>query len=189
MRKVLTHWLLMKFKLVLIIFGGMLLASCSSNTEDLSAWVEQIKAKPPGRIEPVPDVIEYKPHDYSSAHLKSPFSDLQPELESQLQALHDGCDEAIQPDVTRRKEDLERYSLDSMEMVGLVNNDEKLWGLIRMTAGPTTGNVIWVTKGDYMGINHGQIVNIDEQQIEVSTLVPDNKGCWEERTIYMALAQ
>ncbi len=168
---------------------GLLLASCSSNTEDLQAWVDRIKAQPPGRIQPMPEVKEYKPHDYSSAHLKSPFSELEPELEDVLQKLHAGCDESIQPDTSRRKEDLERYALDSMEMVGIVNNKNKLWGLIRMTAGPAEGNVFHVNEGNYLGINHGQIVKITEDQIEINTLVPDNKGCWEKRVVYMALAQ
>jgi type IV pilus assembly protein PilP len=178
-------------KLKLVLFGllSISLSSCSSNTDDLSAWVARIKAQPAGRIEPMPEVKEYKPHDYSSAHLKSPFSELEPELEVQLKLLHDGCDDSISPDVSRRKEELERYSLDSMEMVGMIERVDKKWGLIKMTAGPTVGVVKDVRVGEYLGINHGRIVAIDESQIEVKTLVPDSKGCWEERTIYMALAQ
>ena len=176
-------------KLLSIAGCALLLSACSDETNDLRAWVDTVKAKPPGRIRPMPEVKEYKPHDYQSAHLKSPFSDLEPELESQLQALHDGCDETIRPDASRRKEDLERYSLDSMEMVGMVNNDKKHWGLVRMTAGPAKDNVFHVKIGNYLGINHGKIVGINEQQIEVSTLVPDNKGCWEQRTVFMALVQ
>ncbi len=181
--------LLPKFKIVSCIFVLLLISACSSNTDDLSAWIDRIKAQPAGRIEPMPEVKEYKPHDYSSSHLKSPFSELEPELEAQLQALTDGCDESIQPDVSRRKEDLERYSLDSMEMVGILNNANSKWGLIKMTAGPSIGQILHVEVGNYLGINHGNIVDINDQQIEVSTLVPDSRGCWEKRTIYMALAQ
>ncbi|MET1256307.1 pilus assembly protein PilP [Aliikangiella maris] len=166
-----------------------ILGGCAGNTDDLEEWVEKIKAQPPGRIKPMPQVKEYKPHDYSSAHLKSPFAELEPELEQQLTALHEGCDESARPDPSRRKEDLERYSLDSMEMVGIINNRDKRWGLVRMTAGPASGNVFHVKVGNYLGINHGQIMQIEEQQIEISTLVPDSKGCWERRKVYMALAE
>jgi len=171
--------------------GALILsvAACTGNTDDLRAWVDRIKAQPPGRIAPMPEVKEYKPHDYASAHLKSPFSEMEPELETQLQALHDGCDDSVKPDPSRRKEDLERYSIDSMEMVGILERPGKLWGLIRLTAGPAKGSVVNVSEGNYVGINHGSIVKIDEQQIEISTLIPDSKGCWEKRTIYMALAQ
>lgn len=180
---------LLNLKTLGVLFATFLLSACSSSTEDLKAWVDRIKAQPPGRIQPMPEIVEYKPHDYSAGHLKSPFSDLAPELEAQLQALHEGCDESVQPDPSRRKEDLEKYSLDSMEMVGVLNNKNKKWGLIKMTAGPVKDRVFNVTEGNYLGINHGSILSITEHQIEISTLVPDSKGCWERRTVYMALAQ
>ncbi len=168
---------------------SMVLSACGGNTEDLEVWVDNIKAKPPGRIEPMPDVKVYQPHDYSSAALRSPFAIMELELEQQLKLLHDGCDEAIRPDPDRRREDLERYSLDSMEMVGTLDRPGKEWGLIRMTAGPISGNVVKVQVGEYLGINHGQINAITEQQIEISTLVPDSKGCWEKRKVFLALSE
>jgi len=176
-------------KSLLVAATTALLASCSSNTEDLQAWVDRIKAQPPGRIQPMPEVKEYKPHDYSSGHLKSPFSEIDVDHDDVLKVLIEGCDQSIQPDPDRRKEDLERYALDSMEMVGSVQNKNRLWGLIKMTAGPAEGSVFHVNEGNYLGINHGQIVKITEDQIEISTLVPDSKGCWERREVYMALAQ
>jgi len=178
-----------KSQLAAIGAAVLFVGGCSSQHEDLTAWVENIKAKPPGHIEPMPEIKEYKPHDYASESLKSPFAELNPEVESVIQQLHQGCDESIKPDVNRRKEDLERYALDSMEMVGTVNNPDKQWALIRMTAGPAEGNVFHVKEGNYLGINQGQIVKISDDQIEISTLVPDNKGCWEKRTVYMALVQ
>lgn len=174
---------------LLIGMATFTLASCGGNTEDLESWVDNIKAKPPGRIEPMPDVKIYQPHDYSSATLRSPFAVMEMELEQQLKLLHDGCDEAIRPDPERRREDLERYSLDSMEMVGTLNRPGKEWGLIRMTAGPISGNVVKVQSGEYLGIHHGQINAITPQQIEISTLVPDSKGCWEKRKVFLSLAE
>ena len=167
----------------------VLLVSCGGNTDDLQSWVDTIKAKPPGRIEPMPDVKVYQPHDYSSTELRSPFADMEPELEAQLKLLHDGCDEEVRPNPDRRREDLERYSLDSMEMVGILKSPEKEWGLIRMTAGPISGNVVRVKNGEYLGIHHGQILNISDQQIEITTLVPDSKGCWERRKVFLTLAE
>jgi len=169
--------------------ASVLLVSCGGNQDDLDTWVDNIKAKPPGRIEPMPDVKVYQPHDYSSFSERSPFAAMQPELEAQLKLLHDGCDESVTPDPERRREELERFSLDSMEMVGTINRGGTGWGLIRMTAGPNVGQVIKVLTGEYLGIHHGQINNISEQKIEIATLVPDNKGCWEKRTVYLSLAE
>jgi len=180
-----------KFRFRLLIAGlvSIVLVSCGGNTDDLEAWVDTIKAKPPGRIEPMPDVKVYQPHDYASATLRSPFAVMELELEQQLRLLHEGCDESIQPDPDRRREDLERYSLDSMEMVGILKRPGKEWGLLRMTAGPISGNVVKVQLGEYLGIHHGRIENISDQQIEISTLIPDSKGCWEQRKVFLALAE
>lgn len=178
-----------KLRILLVISVSSFLIACGGNTDDLESWVDTIKAKPPGRIEPMPDVKVYQPHDYSSAALRSPFAVMELELEQQLKLLHEGCDESIQPDANRRREDLERYSLDSMEMVGVLKRPGKEWGLIRMTAGPISGNVVKVKNGEYLGINHGQIKDISDQQIEISTLVPDSKGCWEQRKVYLTLAE
>ncbi len=178
-------------KVITIFLAILALSSCASPTDDLRAWADRIKAQPPGRIKPMPEVVEYKPHDYQSALEKSPFADLEAEIESQLRELHQGCDDSIRPDASRRKEDLERYSLDSMDMVGVLYKKKDLlkWGLIKMTAGPAAGNVMYVKEGNYLGINHGRIISIEDEQIEIVTLVPDSKGCWEQRTVYMALAQ
>ncbi|MFT6732013.1 MAG: type IV pilus assembly protein PilP [Polaribacter sp.] len=178
------------FSRISLVLGTLvLLASCGGNTDDLQSWVDTIKAKPPGRIEPMPDVKVYQPHDYTSQTLRSPFADMEPELEAQLKLLHDGCDEEIRPDPERRREDLERYTLDSMEMVGILKRPGKEWGLIRMTAGSISGNVVRVKQGEYLGIHHGQILGISDRQIEITTLVPDSKGCWERRKVFLTLAE
>ncbi len=176
-------------RLTLVAIITFLVSACSRSTTDLEAWVDTIKAKPPGRIEPMPDIKEYKPHDYASAHLRSPFALMQMELEEQLRSLREGCDDSIRPDPDRRREDLERYSLDSMEMVGTLSRPDKQWGLIKMTAGPISGNVVKVQIGEYLGIHQGRIVSMSDQQIEISTLVPDSKGCWEQRTVYLTLTE
>ena len=176
------------YRSLVLLSLSLVLISCGGNTNDLKAWVDAIKEKPPGRIEPMPDVKIYQPHDYTSALLRSPFAVMELELEQQLKLLHDGCDEGIRPDTSRRREDLERYSLDSMEMVGTVKKPGREWGLIRLTAGPNSGQIAPVKMGEYLGIHHGQINQITEQQIEISTLVPDSKGCWEKRTVFLTLA-
>ena len=183
------YWPFIKRFRTILVLNVVLLSACTTNTDDIDDWVKKIDARPPKSIQNLPEIVEYKPHDYGSAHLRSPFADLEADIEEQLQTLITGCENDIQPDTDRRKEDLERYSLDSMEMKGIMNKPDKLWGLVKITAGPSAGNVFHVEVGDYVGVNHGRIESISEQQIKVNTLVPDNKGCWEQRTVFMTLAE
>ncbi len=167
--------------------SSFVLWGCSESTDDLQEWVESVKAKPAGPIEPMPEVkaapsFEYKAHD-----LKSPFAELSSEVEKELLVIAEQCDVELQPDPDRTREDLERFSLDSMEMVGAMFKGDSNWGLIKMTGGPSAGKVFRVATGNYVGVDHGKIVDINEFRIMVETLVPDGQGCWEKRVVNLAL--
>ena len=82
---------------------------------------------------------------------------------------------------------MERFSLDSLEMVGAIATDVDNYGLVRTTTGPSKGNVYKVTLENYLGVNHGRIVDINEFRIVIETLVPDSQGCWEKQIINLAL--
>lgn len=164
-----------------------LLAGCGSNTDDLDTWVESVKARPAGVVEPLPEVRQIPSFEYSAMEFRSPFAELEPEVESELQEIAEGCDASVRPDPSRRREDLERFSIDTMEMVGAMESTNSNWGLIKATSGPTEGTIYKVSVDNYLGVNHGKIVDINEYRIVIETLVPDGQGCWEKRVINLAL--
>ena len=107
-----------RFRLLIVLMSVSAIFGCTSSNADLNMWVENVKEKPPGHISPMPEVKEYKPHEYESSDKQSPFTEINTQIERELKKLQVGCDVEIQPDPERRRESLERYSLDSMEMVG-----------------------------------------------------------------------
>ena len=46
----------------------------------------------------------------------------------------------------------------------------------------STGLLHRVKKGDYIGLNHGKIVELNENLIKLYEIVPNGRGCWESRT-------
>ena len=68
-----------------------------------------------------------------------------------------------------------------------MSKDDINWGLLKMTSGPSSGKVFKVSSGNYIGVNHGRIIDINAFRIVVETLVPDGQGCWEKRVINLAL--
>jgi type IV pilus assembly protein PilP len=52
-----------------------------------------------------------------------------------------------------------------------------LWGLIQAN----DGTIHRIRNGNYMGQNHGKIVRILENQIELLEIIPDGPGSWRER--------
>ena len=49
------------------------------------------------------------------------------------------------------------------------------------------GNVVKVRKGQYMGSNNGQVVDIKSRQITLKETLPDGMGCWQKRYVKLAL--
>lgn len=60
-----------------------------------------------------------------------------------------------------------------------------LWALIL-----ASDNVVHrVQKNNYLGNNHGKIVGITEQRVDLKELVPDGPGRWQERDAFLSLTQ
>jgi type IV pilus assembly protein PilP len=85
----------------------------------------------------------------------------------------------------RNREELEQYELDSLKMVGTMDDTEQLWGIIV----DPDGIVHRVTVGNYAGRNIGKIVNIFEDRIELREIVRNSQGRWEERQAAIALIE
>jgi len=85
-------------------------------------------------------------------------------------------DNGIRPDPNRRKEELEVYSLDSLRMVGTLEQDEQTWGLLKTS----DGTIHRVAPGNYIGLNDGRITRISEEKIELIELVPTGSGFLEK---------
>ncbi len=164
-----------------------MLVGCGSHTDDLRDWVEGVKAKPSGAIEPMPEIKDPESFIYDRMAERSPFANTQPELEDTLTRIADDCDKSVQPDPSRKRGELEKFALESMVMIGYFSNDDATWGLVQRTVGPPT--VYKVTEGSYLGLNHGKVVGINASQIKIETLIFDGKGCWEKRVAEMNIGE
>jgi type IV pilus assembly protein PilP len=148
---------------------------------DLRAFVEDVKQRPPGRIEPLPEIKEIETHTYSSAELRNPFA---PEQSQETQS-NVAQSNGLMPDFNRRKEELEGFPLDSLRMVGTLEQDEFNWGLIKTK----DGTIHRVKTGNYMGTNYGKIDRVSEEKIELTEIIPDGQGGYIERQATVALGE
>ncbi|MDD5275972.1 MAG: pilus assembly protein PilP [Methylovulum sp.] len=159
-----------------------LLAGCSNdNFSDLHKYIQSVKAKPKGAIEPLPEVKPIQPFIFKPDILRDPFKPInKAELpENSGIAIGNGP----KPDFQRRKEELEAFPLDALKMVGTVVMNAKLWALIKAT----DNTVHRVQLGNYMGKNHGKIIRISMDRIELMEIVPDKPGTWREQQTSLAL--
>ncbi|NVJ65181.1 MAG: pilus assembly protein PilP [Gammaproteobacteria bacterium] len=170
--------------------SGTLLVGCQgSGLDQLQQEVQAIKDRTPTGIKELPTVIPYEPYAYNAFDLRSPFAELDPEYETRLLQIEEGCETDLQPDPNRQKFDLERFGLDALQYVGLISNKREHRGLIKIQSGESAGVIQPVHVGEYVGLNDGKILKIDSDQITIEAIVPNSKGCWEKRPQYLVIGQ
>jgi type IV pilus assembly protein PilP len=151
----------------------LLLAGCvNQDMSDLHDYVDEVKSRPASGIEPIPEVKQVIGFVYVAKNRRDPFTRQADDVVTTEAVLDDG----IRPDPNRRKEELEAYSLDTLRMVGTLEQEEETWGLLKTS----DGTIHRVAPGNYIGLNDGRITRISEEKIELIELVPTGSGFLEK---------
>ena len=160
-----------------------ILSACSGVGEhgDLRDYIAETKRRPQGQIEPLPTFRPYQSFSYSAAALRSPFE--QPVEEGA--PTYVGSPSNVKPDFAREKEFLENFNFASLSMVGTLEQAGTLWALIN----DGEGAIHRVTRGNYMGKNHGKIVEASRSRLEIVEIVPDGLDGWVERPRILKLVE
>ena len=170
-------------RVIILAFMGLIIGGCSGdNLSDLRNFVQTEKAKPGGRVEPIPEVKPFESFAYNDKGRKSPFQPwgLSGEGGKSSVASKGG----LHPDTNRRREALESFPLDALHMVGTLTQKNGVWAIIKAP----DGLVYRVKRNNYMGQNYGRITKITDDKVELVEIVPDGLGGWEERKASLVLA-
>ena len=162
--------------LALCALAGMT-AGCSGDNSDLERYIADVKARPGGRIDPLPVIQPYESFAYEAYDLRSPFVPDSPMGPSSTP------ERGVRPDRGRSREFLEQFPLDTLSMVGTMTFEGAYYGLVQT---PDT-LVHRVQAGNYVGQNDGRIIAIDDEEIEVVEIVPDGIGGYIERAAAIGL--
>ena len=167
---------MMKQLRYMVVVGAILImAGCTDmgrqGYQDIDAYMSEMKARPTGNIEPLPQFRPYEAFTYQASAMRSPFK--QP---VKIALTNEQISSNIKPDPYRVKQYLEQFEMDSFRLVGSISNDEGFWGLVRGNDG-----VHRVQVGDYLGRNHGRITYIDDQELRLTEIVPAGPKYWIER--------
>ena len=153
-----------------------------SDMSDLYNYIEEVKARPPKAIEPLPQVRQVETFVYEPRGRRDPFSPTFGGVP--LEENTEGPSNGLRPDPLRRKEELEQFPLDTLRMVGTLKLGDKIWGLIQSQ----DGVIHRVQPGNHAGLNYGQITQISEEKIELTEIVPDGNGGYQERQALLTLS-
>lgn len=153
------------------------LSGCGGgDMDDLHRFVSETGKDMQGKIEPLPEVKPYEPFSYSAFDLPDPFKP---------RKLSTGGGGGMQPDLTRPKEPLEAFSLETLKMVGVLSQKGVIQAVIK-----TPDNAVYhVKKGNYMGQNFGLVTQITDSEVTLREIVQDSAGDWSERTSTLNLQE
>lgn len=153
---------------------ALALAGCGGGSAypDLDQYMAEVKARPGGHIQPIPAFTAYKAFVYGASGLRNPF---QPPVE--VKEITRMSRLTVKPDLNRPREYLEQFTIDSLLMVGTVQMGGTLWALVQ----DGEGSVHRVHMGNYMGKNHGRIVELTENYVSVVEIVSNGPSEWVER--------
>ncbi len=160
------------------------LAGCSGDpTADLIDYADKVKNQQVSRIEPLPEFRPYESFLYAASDLRDPFTI--PTFTNQQALALPTASNGITPDFDRPREPLEEFPLDSLRMVGTLEQHEANWALIN----DTDGTIHRVQAGNYAGQNFGKITRVSEFEVELTEIVPDGIGGWMERQATIAISE
>ena len=159
---------------IVIVLG---LSGCGGGgMDDLRTFVAETGKDMQGKIEPLPEVKVYEPFTYNAFDLPDPFKP---------RKLSIGGGGGMQPDLTRPKEPLEAFSLETLKMVGALSQNGVIQAVIK-----TPENAIYhVKKGNYVGQNFGLVTQISDSEVTLREIVQDSAGDWSERTSTLILQE
>ncbi len=150
------------------------ITSTPGEAPNLEKWVAEVKARPAPPLDPLPVMQQFETFEYAAYSLRDPFSTAFTDTDN---------GSGPRPDRQRRKQTLEQFPLDSLDMVGTLGRGE---GMIALVMAPDKVTYR-VRPGNYMGQSDGRVTGVFEDRIELVDLVPDGAGGWLERPASVAL--
>ena len=166
---------------LLILSLGLTACGPSPQIATLQAELDTMRARPQGRLDPLPEIPRLEVRHYHQASARDPFqSSLAPVSLNLAQATS-----GLMPDLERTPEVLENWTLEQLRLSGIIERRGQLTALILAP----DRQLHAVSRGDYMGRNHGRITKIDSQGLTLTELHMNAQGQWQEREHHLHIAR
>jgi type IV pilus assembly protein PilP len=173
-------------QVVIVVSAALLLAACGqSGQEEVQEWMNQQRAVTKPKVDPIPEPKKFTPQAYNQEGATDPFSNQKLTQALKRESAQSTSNAAlVAPELARRKEPLEAFPLDAMSMVGSLSKEGKPVALVKVD------NLLYqVRPGNYLGLNYGKIVKVDETELVLREIVQDAAGEWIERKATLQLQE
>lgn len=161
------------------------LSGCTKDMAELDTYISEVKSREAPMLEPIPPMKPFIVHLYNPDDqlLRDPFKSGEQLGEADEIANASDKPDPNAPDLTRVKEPLEAFPLDSLDMVGTMGQGNQYYGLIK----DPDGVVHRIQVNNWLGQNYGRILAVADDQIELQETVKDSNGRYELRSQSISL--
>jgi len=164
----------------------VVLAGCGSSKEDgIRQWIVEERNQARPKVAPIPAPKQFKPEAYVNAAAIEPFSNqklTQALKRDSAQVASNGA--LVAPELARRKEPMEAFPLDVMQLVGSIIRAGQPVALVKVDS-----LLYQVKLGNYLGQNYGKVTKISETEVTLREIVQDAVGEWIERVATLQLQE
>ncbi len=168
----------MNLKLLSILVLGVALTACNGGDgDDLDQYMRDATKDVKPRVKPLPEVKPYTALQYNAdASLVDPFRARKAVNKTSV----------LQPNLTRPKEPMEAYPLESLKYVGMLSKSKLTFALLKTP----DNSVQQVRVGNYIGQNYGRVTQITDNEVILNEIVQDElSGDWVERVSNLTLQE
>jgi type IV pilus assembly protein PilP len=160
-----------------------LLAACGDGgLQAERKWMDEVRQQTKVSVPKLAEPKKFTPFTYGAKDSVDPFNPAK--LTVALAKQQSSSASAFKPDLSRRREALEAYPLDSLHMVGTLQKQGLSYALIQ------ADRSLYQTKvGNYIGQNFGMVTGISETEVTIKEVVQDASGEWVERKSKLELQE
>jgi type IV pilus assembly protein PilP len=163
----------------------LLLQGCGSGSlEEVQQWVAEQKRNSNPMATTISEPIKFVPAPYAYDQLTDPFSKDKLIQSLRQEAAQLPQSQIINPELSRRRELLESFPLDAMQMVGSLSRAGKPVAIIKVDK-----LLYAVRQGQYLGLNYGRVMRITESEVLLRELIEEGAGEWVERAVTLQIQE
>jgi type IV pilus assembly protein PilP len=170
-------------KILVSVLSIFLLYGCATgDQQEIDQWVANVKTEIKPSVQKLAEPKKFTPESYAQQVAIDPFN--QKKLLAALKREASESSKILQAEISRRKEPMEAYPLDAIQMVGSLN---KLGSPVALLKADTL--LFQARVGNYIGQSFGKIISISETEVQLREIAQDAAGEWIERKSSLQLQE
>lgn len=157
-----------------------LLLGCQANQGSVEQKIARVLDQATAQTDALPAQYAYQADPFAMAVARVPFA--RPEGADRTASPQEAST-CWQPETDRQPMPLEQFALEQLEMKGVIGDGRQRWALIYTPA----QQLVKIRRGQYLGLNYGQVTQVSASGLEVVETLPDGAGCWLTRTVSLPM--